>query len=82
MIYSERVSNINILNVWTNAKNQEEFARLNQIKKMTLIGISEREGSENIISVFGYVELKNKLIIFSEQFKDFISSFRYFRSCY
>ena len=62
MIYSTYEKNIEIVNQLPEIDNSNEFASLNLIKKMNILGINELEKYEGIISLCGYVELKDNTI--------------------
>lgn len=41
----------------------DQYAKLNQIKKLNLIGFNSKETSDSTKSYYGYVELENRLIL-------------------
>lgn len=62
MVYSTYNKNLKIINELPEGDNSDEFSSLNHIKRMTIIGINEDEQYEGIISLCGYLELKDKNI--------------------
>ncbi|OEK08929.1 hypothetical protein A8C32_13545 [Flavivirga aquatica] len=62
MVYSTYKKNLKIINQLPEIDSQDEFYSLNSIKKMSIIGINEDDKYEGIISLCGYLELKDNNI--------------------
>ena len=62
-VYSYQVDHISFINRIPDIDHNTEFSKLDQIKRINLIGINEKENyGDNILCVYGYIELNNQLI--------------------